>query len=198
MRIFSYVVVSDRGFAPNPFGGACTLACCKPMIRRSARQGDLIVGMSSRCERVVYAMYVDRALDFEAYWSDAVGVGKRPVRAGSIRARCGDNCYEPLPDGGFRQLPSRHSNKDGSENRKHLRRDIGGKQVLIGERFAYFGKEGPPLPAELAFLRTGRGHRCKFSDAQVRTVVEWFEGLPRGLRGLPSRWPSNDESCHVP
>ena len=26
MRVFSYVVVSDSGFAPNPFHGTCTLA----------------------------------------------------------------------------------------------------------------------------------------------------------------------------
>lgn len=66
MRVFSYVVVSDSGFAPNPFHGTCTLASCKPLIRRSAKSGDLIVGMSSRCERVVYAMRVGSVLGFDA------------------------------------------------------------------------------------------------------------------------------------
>ena len=36
MKVFSYVVMSDSGFAPNPFHGTCTLACCKAQIRRSA------------------------------------------------------------------------------------------------------------------------------------------------------------------
>ena len=36
MRVFSYVVVSDRGFVPKPFHGTCTLACSKAQIRRSA------------------------------------------------------------------------------------------------------------------------------------------------------------------
>ena len=32
-RVFSYVVVHDTGFSPNPFHGLLTLACCKPLIR---------------------------------------------------------------------------------------------------------------------------------------------------------------------
>lgn len=32
--VFSYVVVADTGFAPNPFFGLCTLACCKPQLRK--------------------------------------------------------------------------------------------------------------------------------------------------------------------
>lgn len=33
--LYSYVVETDSGFAPNPFFGTCTLACCKPAIRRA-------------------------------------------------------------------------------------------------------------------------------------------------------------------
>ena len=45
MRLFSYVVAHDTGFSPNPFFGYCTLACCKPVIRRSAQAGDWVVGL---------------------------------------------------------------------------------------------------------------------------------------------------------
>lgn len=34
MIVYEYVMTSDSGFAPNPFYGACTLACCKPKIRK--------------------------------------------------------------------------------------------------------------------------------------------------------------------
>ncbi len=44
MRIYAYILKVDSGFAPNPFHGWCTLACCKPAIRRKARPGDWIVG----------------------------------------------------------------------------------------------------------------------------------------------------------
>ncbi|MFH1865797.1 MAG: hypothetical protein ABIK85_07930, partial [Candidatus Eisenbacteria bacterium] len=39
MRLFSYIVARDYGFAPNPFCGVCTLATCKPKIRESASVG---------------------------------------------------------------------------------------------------------------------------------------------------------------
>lgn len=168
MRVFSYVVVSDSGFAPNPFHGVCTLACCKPVIRRHAQVGDLIVGLSTRCERVVYAMKVSRVLGFDEYWRDAQGLAKRPDRSSSAaRDRRGDNIYEPLPDGGVRQLPSQHSARD-------VQRDLGGQRVLFGDPFCYFGEDGPPLPSDLGFLRVKR------SAAQDRDPVA--SGLARGSR----------------
>jgi len=45
MSVFSYVVKNDGGFAPNPFHGSCTLACCKPKIRNVASAGDIVVGL---------------------------------------------------------------------------------------------------------------------------------------------------------
>ena len=70
VTVYSYIVAFDSGFSPNPFHGVCTLACCKPNIRRAARVGDLVVGLSRRGERFVYAMRVDRVVDFTTYWRD--------------------------------------------------------------------------------------------------------------------------------
>jgi hypothetical protein len=186
--VFSYVVVSDSGFAPNPFHGVCTLACCKPVIRRHAQVGDLIVGLSTRCERVVYAMKVSKVVGFDEYWRDAQGLAKRPDRSSSAaRERRGDNIYEPLPDGGFRQLPSQHSARD-------VQRDLGGQRVLFGDPFCYFGEDGPPLPSDLGFLKVKRAHRCNLTGEQVATVASWFAGLPHGHVGRPARWPTDDDS----
>ncbi|SSY70238.1 hypothetical protein [Alysiella crassa] len=41
MKIISYVVKYDYGFAPNPYHGFLTLATCKPVIRSNAEIGDL-------------------------------------------------------------------------------------------------------------------------------------------------------------
>ena len=35
MIIYQYVLKVDHGFAPNPFYGVCTLACCKPRMRNA-------------------------------------------------------------------------------------------------------------------------------------------------------------------
>jgi hypothetical protein len=39
-ELYSYVVVKDSGIAPHPYGGLCSLALCKPVIRRRADVGD--------------------------------------------------------------------------------------------------------------------------------------------------------------
>ena len=52
-RVYMYVVDRDFGFAPNPFHGVCTLATCKPAIRKGARVGDWVIGMGgsrSQCD----------------------------------------------------------------------------------------------------------------------------------------------------
>src|SRR5260370_258494 len=64
----------DDGAAPNPFWGLCTLAICKPRIRRSAKIGDWIVGTGSKrspigdiAGQVVYTMCVTRKMKMEEY-----------------------------------------------------------------------------------------------------------------------------------
>lgn len=46
--LYSYVVATDSGFAPNPFFGVCTLACCKPAIRRAI--GGRLLRQSGRAD----------------------------------------------------------------------------------------------------------------------------------------------------
>lgn len=104
MKIYSYVVAHDSGLASNPFHGLGTLACCKPRIRAVASVGDIVVGLTARSERVAYAMKVSEVLNFEGYWHESRFLAKRPRRL--VRQavdRCGDNIYESLAHGQFRQ-----------------------------------------------------------------------------------------------
>ena len=75
VRLFVYVVVHDTGFAPNPFFEYCTLATCKPGIRRSARVGDWIAGIGSvqrgQEGKLVFAMRVAETMCFDEYWHDS-------------------------------------------------------------------------------------------------------------------------------
>lgn len=68
MKLYSYCLRWDDGAAPNPFWGVCTLAICKPAIRRTAKVGDWVVGLGSAnspigniSDSVVYAMRVTDA-----------------------------------------------------------------------------------------------------------------------------------------
>ncbi len=67
--LFSYCIPYDDGAAPNPFWGLCTLAICKPGIRRVAKEGDWVVGTGSvnspagdASGKVVYAMRVTQKM----------------------------------------------------------------------------------------------------------------------------------------
>ena len=95
MTLYSYVVVHDAGFAPNPFGDFCTLATCKPKIRLRAQVGDWIVGAGSARNvgsgKLLYAMRVAEILPLEKYARDARFGDKVAKPKGIEEERCGDN-----------------------------------------------------------------------------------------------------------
>lgn len=201
-RIHSYVVRYDSGFAPNPFYSYCTLATCKPSIRRSANVGDWVVGSGSndrsvrRGGHLVYAMRVTEAMTFDEYGQDPRFESKKPYRNGSRKQSCGDNIYFRVAAGvAWQQRDSFHSRPDGSLNPEHVARDTGVNRVLISNDFVYFGGEGPEFPDELQDQK-GR-HLCKtgiglttFDDAQlVASLERWIRSLAvRGYQGAPFEW----------
>lgn len=100
VRLFSYILRHNDGFAPNPFHGWCTLACCKPVVRRVAKRGDWVVGLTSGSAGVVYVMQVDEKLTFAEYWADPRFACKKPSwTCDDPEHRCGDNIYRPLGGG---------------------------------------------------------------------------------------------------
>ncbi len=124
MRLYSYIVTHDTGFSPNPFWGYCTLADCKPSIRKTAHVGDWIAGISPNAKgnKLIYTMEVNEILPYDKYYCDCRFAAKIPdYSKGMVVYKCGDNIYEPHPQGGFRQLQSMHSNgPDEDPGRKSL------------------------------------------------------------------------------
>lgn len=195
MTVFSYVIEHDLGFAPNPFHGVCTLACCKPQIRKKAELGDYVLGTGATRPKLrghlTFWMRVDEITNFDKYWKDSRFHRKKPVMSGTTHLRYGDNIYHL--DGGkkFRQEDSFHSREDGSTSVGDLKRDTGTTdKVLIGHNFAYWGKSGIKLPDHLkCFVKAGPGHRCKFSEEQVQALLSWLLSLPqRGYIDEPAHW----------
>ena len=209
MRLFVYVVVHDTGFAPNPFLGYCTLATCKPEIRRSARVGDWIAGIGSvqrgQEGKRVFAMRVAEAMCFDEYWNDPRFARKRPNRSGDAEQLCGDNIYHRNPGtGDWIQEPGYHSHEDGTPNRNNVRRDTNPPRVLIAREFAYLGAAAVDIPDRFRswqgsdYFRSVRGHRCNFPDDLRNAFMAWLEERSAeagGLADTPLDWADSSPAC---
>ncbi|MFZ5698388.1 MAG: hypothetical protein ACOY9J_06675 [Pseudomonadota bacterium] len=200
--IYSYVVRYDSGFAPNPFYGYCTLATCKPDIRKSAKIGDWIVGSGSndrsvrRGGHLVHAMRVTEAMSFDDYAVDSRFEAKKPFRKGSRKQSCGDNIYfRDAPGADWQQRDSFHSREDGAINPQHVRRDTRVNRVLISSDFVYFGGSGPRIPTELrdargrSICKSGRG-LARFDEPElIERLDGWLRSIGgRGYQGAPYEW----------
>lgn len=196
MKLYSYVVARDFGFAPNPFFGVCTLATCKPIIRQHASVGDWVVGTGAKSTygykgRLIFAMQVSEALSFDEYWNDARFILKRPNLHGSLKVMYGDNIYRR--DGGqWVQADSHHSLPDGRLNKANLDRDTGVDRVLVATKFVYWGRSAPIIPEQFRSfgeekndICSGRGHRV-FKDKLPADFVGWLESEGKwGVQGDP-------------
>lgn len=191
MELLVYVVTYDTGFAPNPFHDCCTLATCKPVIRRCAEVGDWVIGVGSKRNnqegKLVYAMQVKKIMCFDDYWADdrfQAKKPKKPKQAGDWRSQCGDNIYHRHPTtGAWFQSPSYHSNPDGTPNIEHITTDTDSPRVLISHKFVYFGQNAIAIPSHiLNYDDPNRfigfpGHKRDFSSNLKTHIIKWLEGL---------------------
>ena len=198
-----YVVDRDFGFAPNPFHGMCTLATCKPRIRKHAHIGDWVIGMGGRRLKLVghcvFAMKVTQALSFNEYWEDHVFLDKRPVRNGSRVMMVGDNIYHRNGcDEGWIQLDSHHSLPDGSPNELNIDKDTKVNRVLISREFFYFGSIAPEVPGELLDSigfenRIGHFRIDAEECSELLTWIRNHRGVSNRVAADPSDFQESDK-----
>ena len=179
MKLFSYVVEHDRGHAPNPFFGVCTLCRCKYRKSREkprkvvelAEPGDWVAGTGGANQRksaghgkLVYAMRVDEKLTREQYYAARQFAVKQPVERGTYVQALGDNIR---PRNSFE------------------RQD---QFVLISRHFYYFGANAIDIPKKKFphLEKRGPGFRCDFTPADISRFVRWLEERNKsGKRGEP-------------
>ena len=193
-RIFSYVIKHDSGFAPNPFGGLLTLATCKPQIRRTAQKDDCLVGTGSAKtvgnDKLVYAAEIAEVVPLEEYGSSAKYTIKRPSTDGEWWQEQGDNIYHKV-GGRWEQRPNAHH--VGHEMKIH---DVSGKNVLICERFWYFGAAALTIPSEYRELvKKGPGYKRIEDELLVRGFLRWMDRFKEGCRGTPEMSPRPADTC---
>jgi hypothetical protein len=178
-RIFRYVVRQDRGGSPNPYHGWCSLAVCKPQIRRAARVGDWIIGLRSRIsDQVICAMRVDEVVALADYWRDPRFRAKRPGRGPYPP----DNFYRAAADGALVRVDN------SLHDAGHAAQDIGGRNAIVSRCFWYFGDQSPELPTDLIHLvHSGQGHSlsARRRPDDLPRLLTWLSHWPRGVLGSP-------------
>lgn len=190
MKLYSYVIPRDFGFAPNPYFNYCTLATCKPVIRRCAQVGDWVAAFGAAGttvhERLTVLMRVEETLTFDQYWEDERFISKHPVYNKGMIHMYGDNIYHH--DGGnWMQEVSHHSRPDGSINYINLDRDTGTNRVLIAIEFYYFGSNAIVIPREFNMLIAyGIGHRVCKDDNIINNFISYIrDNYEMGVQGTP-------------
>ena len=179
MKLFSYVVLRDFGFAPNPFNGYCTLATCKPDIRRVAAIGDIVIGTGTKSKildgRLIYYMEITEKVTFNEYWEDKKFFDKRPFVRGSLVQMYGDNIYHKF-NGIWYQENSHHSYENGTINYRNLNRDTKVDAVLISNKFFYFGKANLKIPTKFNCLYRNLRKHLKIEDEEIITEFsDWLK-----------------------
>ncbi|MGV1804599.1 hypothetical protein ACQZ6A_22300 [Agrobacterium vitis] len=180
--IYVYAVSYDLGFAPNPFGGLCSLACCKPKIREKAVDGDWIIGLTGvkirPAMRCVFAMIVTSSTTFDEYWASPDFAARRAVRNGTPKKQVGDNIYHrDQPASPWLQEDSVHSQVNGTQCPLNTAHDTRINRVLLSNKFVYFGSSAPVMPQTvrdaLEYSRNPRDYR-KFDAARGKPLIDWL------------------------
>jgi hypothetical protein len=173
----------------------CSLAICKPAIRRVARPGDWVAGIGSErrglAGKLVYAMHVQEVLSLQDY--DDRASSRWPERIPDPRSlemsrRLGDCIYEFARGEFVRQRPGVH----GGDN---ICRDLRGRNVLLSREFYYFGACAIDLPFP-DICHPNQGHRSRSNDSVVVAFVEWLRsrfdpGQIHGWPGFLIDWTGN-------
>jgi hypothetical protein len=206
IRLFSYKMTDDTGFAPFPFGGFLTLATCKPGIRETKKIGDWIAGFTSKDlnndpvgeERLVYLMQVNDKISFAEYWKNPKYNDRKPnIRSKNILEKIGDNIYKPVVKNpknisDFDQVPNLY------HEQKNKKIDLSSKYVLISKRFYYFGCECIELRDEIRpkvpKTTTYRGVQTHNIEKAEKFISFIESSYKTGIHNHPTSWFKNDVS----
>jgi hypothetical protein len=169
----------------------CSLAICKPGIRRVAKSDDWVAALGSKnapsgdlSGRLVYAMRVEKVLSLKDYDQQAISNWPHRipnVRSADLSERLGDCIYD-YSNGNAVQRPSVH----GPGN---VKTDLGGQNALVSRDFYYFGNRAIPLPDYLLpICHQTQGHRSDSNAQYFDQFVSWVRSLnltPGQMYGWP-------------
>jgi hypothetical protein len=199
MKLYVYVMTCDDGTAPCIDNGLFTLSCCKPDIRRCAREKDCVVGLAGKelkessgidnIGKIVFMAEVTKKMPWIDY-------GKTPEFEGRS-----DNVYRwNEQDKKFerKNVAQLHESKEG------MRKDVeNGKFVLISDpgHFRYFGKNALSCPDEfegIIFERKGKQKHKVYPNKNYspESIMRFVEALKVGNADILGESHNNNSTTH--
>lgn len=194
-------MTTDNGGAPCCSDDLWSLAICKPRIRTSAKEGNVIVGFAGNYidsnNGIIYVARISEKVQNGDYY-DPESIYS--MRADCIYSRVGNN-YEIKKDNGF------HSEDDKDRD---LGKSRGHAHVLLSTDFRYFGGDHPfhvewqnyrNLLARVKELRQGErvNHVDDVFDELHDLVQRAFGATDKKIIGAPKqKQPSRcnqDDNC---
>lgn len=205
--MWSYRLVWDTMFAPNPLFGVLTLATCKPRIRNSRQtiKGVWIAGWTActlhnsaisgrgiehrkkEDTALVYLAQVDDILPLEEYWKAFPDKRCNMTVKHDNPQWYGDNIYHIDSHGQLIQEKNNNGHDEGSIQRDYYL----GKRALICRRFYYFTPDNrlTNIPPDFQpLIHGGRGESIKMGKL-VEQFIEYVEkyalkmGVTNGIVG---------------
>ncbi|MDE6552888.1 MAG: hypothetical protein K2K98_08015 [Muribaculaceae bacterium] len=190
-KMWSYKIVHDSLFAPNPLWGVLTLATCKPSIRRSPNSvnGTWIAGWTActthnsevygggidRCEpgheKLIYLAKIDEQIPLDEYWKRFPEKRSNPNVTVFDARWSGDNIYH-----------KEHTDKEGNvvaepntcdhEGAEVAKRDyLYGKNSLVCREFYYFTRDNR---LEVPDYYRPLVHKAKGQSLKREPIIEEF------------------------
>jgi len=186
IRIFSYVVRSDYGLAPNPFWDILTINVCKPKIRQTANLGDWVIGTGAKnvpkkyggttnyyAGKLVFAMRITNIMSMESYddYCNKQLIEKIPnPNTNDWRKKVGDCIYNYKI-----KIGSKPGLRKGMHSEIFKKNDLSGKNTLLSEEFYYFGNKVIEFPKEFSNIaKQGRGHKIITNHNQILEFINWI------------------------
>lgn len=201
-KIYFYKMTVDSGAAPRVQRNLLSLAICKPVIRRTAKEGDLVFAFeANRFKRD--KPHTDNCLVYIAE------VTKKLTDGDYFKRReywTREDCIYRWKAGRYRWLKGAKYHGKG----KQLKHDLGkpphykNANVLLSTNFRYFGGNGTPdykkaQPSFARFIKKlSQGHKvihaqkALFKEFQRIKEKAWKQ--PKMKLGEPSRKPHPGES----
>lgn len=182
VNLYTYRLTVDMGDSPNPYNNICSLAICKPVIRKCAKVGDWVAGfVSKRLDKkdhgkLLYAMEITQKLTFEEYntlckikYKDKLPENKNT----------GD-CIYYMKNNKIKQRANYAHNKE------NMLTDLSGKYVLLSNNFYYFGKNSINIPEKLhPIIIKSQGHQKGKNKDYVNNFIKFINTQKKGIQGEP-------------